>query len=130
MTIKIIEDSVDAFCEGRAFRRSNMEVEVFGGSVFMFQHGNTIARRPVDESLYATAISCAGWWSVTTKARLDALLHRVTMGAWGLYSERGEWVLYSRKHGEHPPFTGSVVIQDLIDLDNTIQRERDKRAQS
>lgn len=127
---QIIQDSVDAFCEGREFARSNMHVHVWNDRVLMYQHGNLIAQRPIDGSLYDTWLSNAGWWTVTTKARLDALLERITMGAWGLYSDHGEWVLYSRKHGEHPPFTGSIDVQTLIQLDDTIEQEREARKRS
>lgn len=128
MTIQLVEDSIDAFVEGRDFRRSNMVVERFGANINMFQHGNLIAQRPKDGGLYKTMISCAGWYTVTTKARLDSLLYRVTMGAWGMGSQgRGDWVLHSFTHGESKPFYGVASVEALIDLDETIINERIKR---
>ncbi len=127
---KIIDDSVDAFCEGRKFKRSNMQVEKFGPHINMYQHDNMIAQRDLDKGLYSTRISCAGWYSVTTKARLDALVQRVTQGAWSLSSGiRGEgWVLWSHTHGESLPFRGVAYLEELVDLDETIIKERLARA--
>ena len=121
---KITKDSIEAFCTGTAFKRGNMQVVIDGGKVKLLQHGNLIAIRDTTDSLYDTCITNAGWWSVTTKERLNALLTRATQGAWGLYSEKGEWVLFSRKHGEDKPFTGTAYISDLIELDNQIANER------
>ncbi len=128
---QIINDSVSAFCEGRRFKRSNMQIDVIGPNVLMWQHGNLIASR--DGDLYSTVIGNAGWYTVTTKARLDALLQRVTMGAWSIAGRNappgyvGEWTLYSRKHGEHLPFTGCIDIETLIELDDTIAKEKEVR---
>lgn len=135
---KITEDSVRAFLHGRKFKRGNMEVrvgsdffiggigDVFNG-VALYQHGNQIAgydaSRPIRETL---TISNCGWWSVTTKERLSEILRWF---GWGLYSERGEWVLWTRQHGEHKPFHGSARIADLIEIDETIERERRERAE-
>ena len=59
-----------AFCEGRKFKLSNTEVEIFDGKPHMYLHGNCIAK--IDEN-GDLLISHCGWESNTTRSRLNAL---------------------------------------------------------
>lgn len=77
MTRKITEESVNAFMEGRNFKKQNMEVEVWhciGNKhyVIMYLHWNAIARREMGDTL-VIEITDAGWATVTTKERLNWL---------------------------------------------------------
>lgn len=62
----ITREAMEAFCEGRRFKKSNMEVT--GDSMYL--HGNKIAWWDRNNQLW---ISNCGWWSNTTKERLNAL---------------------------------------------------------
>lgn len=72
MAKKITMDSVHAFIAGKLFRRENMEVTVSNGNVILRLHGNPIAKRTIDGKVY---INTCGWFTVTTKERLNYLLY-------------------------------------------------------
>ena len=61
----------DAFLDGTPFRRDNTEVRVTDSSVSIYLFGNKIASRGIESS--ATLVSNCGWFSNTTKERLNAL---------------------------------------------------------
>ena len=63
---QITKESVDAFMEGRRYKKGNMEVR----NNEMYLHGNKIAWIDVNNQLW---ISNCGWISNTTKERLNAL---------------------------------------------------------
>lgn len=66
---KITKESVDAFLQGQDFKKANMEVSgVCRKSMYL--HGNKIAWFDNKNQLW---ISNCGWWSNTTKERLNAL---------------------------------------------------------
>lgn len=122
----ITNDSINAFLAGNTFSRGNMTVRVFENWVELLQHGNRIAwYDPREPMLNTLQLSNAGWWSVTTKERLDHLLFTVCQ--WHLCSVKGEWVMWTRKHGEEKPFNGNVTVRDLVTLDETIATEKDAR---
>lgn len=62
----ITKESVDALMNGRNYKKSNMEVR----DRKMYLHGNLIAWIDVNNQLW---ISNCGWFSNTTKERLNAL---------------------------------------------------------
>ena len=64
---QITRDSVDAFLNGRKFKRGNMMVE----NDKMYLHGNIIAW--IDINGYLWICDGGGWQTVTTKDRLNAL---------------------------------------------------------
>ena len=59
-----------AFYEGRKFKLSNTEVEIFDGKPHMYLYGNCIAK--IDENGDLLINHC-GWETNTTKSRLNAL---------------------------------------------------------
>ena len=81
MSSKISNNAANAFIAGQPFSEGNTTVIVDTsglGSVTMYLHGNAIAKR-INEGHYAeTMISLAGWPTVTTRARLDAILSKLT----------------------------------------------------
>lgn len=83
---KITEDAVEAFMEGRRFKRDNTEVRPsFNGWWVMFLFGSIIAARHKDsKDLY---IRTAGYLTRTTKERLNGLpgVH--------IQQRRGEWYM-------------------------------------
>ena len=67
---QITKDAIHAFMEGEYFSRSNTEVFCTPTSVSLYLHKNPIARRFKDGSII---ISNAGWFSNTTKERLNGI---------------------------------------------------------
>lgn len=63
---QITKEAVDAFLNGYYYKKSNMEVTC--GQMYL--HGNKIAWWDRNYQLW---ISNCGWWSNTTKERLNAL---------------------------------------------------------
>lgn len=63
---QITKEAVDAFMEGRRYKKSNMEVR----DNCMYLHGNKIAWFDRNKQLW---ISSCDWMTVTTKERLNAL---------------------------------------------------------
>lgn len=63
---QITKEAVDAFLNGRYYKKSNMEVA--GGNMYL--HDNKIAWFDKNHQLW---ISNCGWQSNTTKERLNAL---------------------------------------------------------
>lgn len=63
---QITKEAMEAFCEGRHFKKGNMEVTHYS----MYLHGNRIAWWDNNNQLW---ISNCGWQSNTTKERLNAL---------------------------------------------------------
>lgn len=72
MARKITTDAVNAFMNGENFSRDNTSVSVNSfGDVVLMLHGNQIAqKRKIENDLQ---ISNAGWFSTTTKERLNGL---------------------------------------------------------
>ena len=66
---KITEKATSSFLNNQNFRLNNTEVEVVGDETRLLLHGNLIAKK-VNGILY---ISNCGWFSNTTKERLNAL---------------------------------------------------------
>ena len=124
---QITSDSLAAFLELRDFNRANMHVESYADGVSYYcLHGHVIAKREADGDVL---LSACGWFTPTTKDRLNAVLDAVTFGEWALYSDRGDWVLWSRDHGESLPFDERIVsVNKLLALSQTIATEQLQRA--
>jgi len=78
---KIAQDAARAFCNNRKFSRDNTQVRTsttIGDKPMteLILHGHVIARRRNDQ-LFVTQ---AGWPTVTTKSRLNALLDELNSG--------------------------------------------------
>jgi len=69
---KITEQSTEAFMNAERFKKANMEVEVLPNVSILKLHGNSIAYRYNDPERTLTITNC-GWFSNTTKERLNAL---------------------------------------------------------
>lgn len=73
---KITRDAINAFISGQKFSRDNTTVKVEPVSfslVHLFLHGNLIAKRYLKEGENVLMISNAGWFSNTTKERLNGI---------------------------------------------------------
>jgi len=68
----ITQQSVNAFMNAKKFKKQNMKVEVLPNVTIMYLHDNAIAYRYNDPQRTLTITNC-GWFSNTTKERLNAL---------------------------------------------------------
>jgi len=66
---QISVDSANAFLDLKGFKKANMEIEKDSNGVYMFLYGNLIAKIADDK----ISISTAGWDTITTVSRLNAL---------------------------------------------------------
>lgn len=69
---KITEDAIHSFMNAQKFRRGNTEVEVLPNVTVLKLFGNEIAFR-YNNPERTLSITDAGWPTVTTKERLNAL---------------------------------------------------------
>tara|TARA_Y100000004_G_scaffold90317_1_gene101272 strand:- start:806 stop:1135 length:330 start_codon:yes stop_codon:yes gene_type:complete len=69
---QITKDSINAFMNAKTFKRQNMEVKVLPNVTILYLHNNAIAYKYNDPERTLTITNC-GWFSNTTKERLNAL---------------------------------------------------------
>ena len=69
---KITAQAVDAFMNARPFKKDNMTIEVLPNVTIMKLYGNRIAYRYNDPER-TLSISTTGWFTNTTKERLNAI---------------------------------------------------------
>ena len=69
---KITQESIQAFNDKKTFKKSNMEVEVLPNVTILKYQGNSIAFKYNDPENTLSITNC-GWFSNTTKERLNAL---------------------------------------------------------
>lgn len=88
---KITEESINAFMNAKKFSKQNMVVEVLPNVTILKLHNNAIAYRYNDPERTLSITNC-GWFSITTKERLNGLpnvsVHQ-QKGIWYLNDE--EW---------------------------------------
>lgn len=72
MARKITVEAINAFMSGQKFNKDNTSVlpGEGTGTIHLFLHGNKIASKELDGSIY---VSNAGWFSTTTKERLNGI---------------------------------------------------------
>lgn len=69
---KISIDAARAFLMGKKFKRGNTEVQILPNVSVLLLHGNEIAYQYNDPER-TLSVTNAGWFSVTTKERLNAI---------------------------------------------------------
>lgn len=76
---KITQQAIENFINGTNFKQGNTEVKVIayekGKPCFieMYLHGNKIAERHTNKRIEKIKITNSGWFSNTTKERLNAI---------------------------------------------------------
>lgn len=85
----ITRKAIDAFMNAEKFKRDNTEVEVLPNVTILILFGNRIAYRYNDPDR-TLSISTAGWFSKTTKERLNAI------PGVQINQKKGEWYLNSK----------------------------------
>jgi len=121
---KITRDSVDAFLNGRNFKRANMSVEHatfdhMSPVTVMCLHGHAIARKVtvssggfgVEESVQIRVLDC-GYQTVTTKERINGLLSLLTNGRFGVYQKDFTWYLHDRIDNHVSRWTGGACFNE------------------
>jgi hypothetical protein len=108
----ITEKSVNSLLQGGTMNRQNMRVTNDGhGRSEMFLHDNLIAVYIYTEkdgkAERTLHISDAGWETVTTKERLNGLLH-VAVPGWSIYQKDYAWYLTNGHSTLN--WTGSVTF--------------------
>ena len=93
----------EAILNGKDFRKDNTEVINIRGNAFVYLHGNHIAT--VGDTL---DICDAGWQTVTTKSRLNALLNEFAEGCY-LFQKNFAWFLGDRD-GNKIPFPSEEFV--------------------
>ncbi len=88
---KITEESVNAFMNAKKFSKQNMSVEVLPNVTILKLHNNAIAYRYNDPKQTLSITNC-GWFSNTTKERLNALPNvSICQKNWNWYLNGKEW---------------------------------------
>lgn len=88
---KITKESVNAFLNAETFSKSNMIVEVLPNVTILKLHNNPIAYRYNDPEKTLSIQNC-GWFSNTTKERLNALPNvNICQKNWNWYLNGKEW---------------------------------------
>lgn len=87
---KITQNAVHAFMNGLKFNEGNMSIEVKPNVTVMKLHGNAIAYLYNDPER-TLSITSAGWETVTTKDRLNAL------PGVSIYQKNWDWYLNGEK---------------------------------
>jgi hypothetical protein len=87
---KITKESIECFLNCKPFNKSNMQVEILPNVTLLKLHGNIIAYLYNDPEKTLSITNC-GWFSNTTKERLNAL-PKVN-----IYQKNYEWFLNGQK---------------------------------
>ena len=83
----ITNESVNAFINGRSFKKANMKVELHEDNVFLYLHDNMIANREGNKLF----ITHCGWQTTTTKERLNGVLDAFNLPR--LSQKKGVWYI-------------------------------------
>ena len=97
---KIDKESAQAFFTGKPFKKGNTVVIINERFVGLTLHGHMIAKRIPGEN--HISLSNAGWQTVTTKSRLNAILSMY--GATRIWQTNFEWSLHPCPGGTPTPF--------------------------
>jgi hypothetical protein len=88
---KITKESIDAFMNAKPFKKDNTEVIVLQNVTILKLFGNEIAYRYNDPE-QTLSITNAGWFSNTTKERLNAIPNvRIQQKNFNWYLNGKEW---------------------------------------
>jgi hypothetical protein len=87
---KIEQEMVAAIKQRRNWKSSNTAVEVdAAGALTVRLHGHAIAQ--VMANGVQVKLSACGWYTVTTKSRLNAVIDALFDAGCGIYQSAGEW---------------------------------------
>ena len=89
---QITKESVNAFLNARKFNKSNMSVEVLPNVTVLKYHGNEIAYKYNDTDKTISITTC-GWFSNTTKERLNGVIKLSGLNIKPIYQKNWNWYL-------------------------------------
>ena len=101
---KITRESVTAFLNAKKFNKSIMSVEVLPNVTILKYQGNAIAYKYNDPKQTISITNC-GWFSNTTKERLNGVISLSGLNVGKVYQKNWQWYL-----------DGKEWDGDLIDL--------------
>lgn len=106
---KRIENALNAFCGAYDHRGAVDRIEATPATrcAIWRQHGNEIAHIGLTNGRRYLYVTNAGYATVTTKARLNAILHRFGTGM-RIVQRDFSWFVESKEGTK--PFTGSIVV--------------------
>ena len=107
---KIEEKMIQAIINGKNFKQSNTEVKVFDKHIDVLLHGNRIAHIDTTKKPYKMTVDNCGWYSVTTKSRLNALGCRIVQHNWCWYNKVEEDVFTDFMNGQQVDFLGGKIF--------------------
>ena len=87
---QITKDSINAFINAKEFKRDNTQVEVLPNITVLYLRDNAIAYRYNDPERTLTISNC-GWFTPTTKERLNALPNV------NIYQKNFKWFLNGKE---------------------------------
>ncbi len=91
---KITEQSVKAFFNAERYNKNNTRIKVLDNVTVFLLHENPIAFRYNDPNRTLSISNC-GWFSNTTKERLNGILSHI--GHAGIYQKNFSWFLDGEK---------------------------------
>jgi hypothetical protein len=91
---QITKESVKAFFNAERYSKNNTRVEVLPNVTILYLHDNPIAYR-YNNPERTLSISNCGWFSNTTKERLNGILTHI--GHAGIYQKNFSWFLDGEK---------------------------------
>jgi hypothetical protein len=89
---QITKESVNAFLNAKKFNKSNMSVEVLPNVTVLKYHGNEIAYKYNDPDKTISITTC-GWFSNTTKERLNGVIKLSGLNIEPIYQKNWNWYL-------------------------------------
>lgn len=89
---QITDESIKAFLNAKKFNKSNMSVEVLPNVTVLKYQGNEIAYRYNDTKKTLSITNC-GWFSNTTKERLNGLIVLSGVNIKPIYQKNWQWYL-------------------------------------
>jgi hypothetical protein len=89
---QITKESVKAFLNAKKFNKSNMSVEVLPNVTVLKYHGNEIAYKYNNPNKTISIKNC-GWFSNTTKERLNGVIKLSGLNIERIYQKNWNWYL-------------------------------------
>lgn len=89
---QITKESVKAFLNAKKFNKSNMSVEVLPNVTILKYQGNAIAYKYNDPKQTLSITNC-GWFSNTTKERLNGVIELSGLNIKPIYQKNWIWYL-------------------------------------
>ena len=102
---KVEEQMNNAIRNRECWAGSNTTVTVHKDEVDVMLHGHCIAWLDLINDVWT--LSSCGWETVTTKSRLNALMHEFGLG--GIFQKNYQW--FHSKDGKTVPFVDGVQVK-------------------